>query len=51
MTKEQIIKYLQQRRDNIKRNVTIAQEQNNKQQEQYYTAQHIEISDILKSIR
>ena len=51
MTKEQIIKYLQQRRDNIKRNVTIAQEQNNKQREQYCTAQYIELSDILKSIR
>ena len=51
MTAEQIIKYLNQRRDNIKRNIKIAQEQNKKQQEQYYTAQYIEISDILKSIR
>ena len=51
MTREQIIKYLQQRRDNIKRNVTIAQEQNNKERECWYTAQYQEVSDILKSIR
>lgn len=51
MTGEQIKQYLEQRLKNIKNNVVIAQEQNNKEREQWYTAQYQEVNDILKSIR
>lgn len=49
VTAEQIIEYLKQRQQKHqkKRHYSTG----TKQQEQYYTAQHIEISDILKSIR
>lgn len=51
MTAEQIIEYLEQRLKNIKNNLLMAQEQNNKERECWYTAQYQEVSSILKSIR
>lgn len=51
MTVEQIKEYLEQRKQNIKNNIILAQEQNNKERECWYTAQYQEVSDILKSIR
>jgi len=51
MTAEQIKEYLKQRQKQIKNNVAIVQEQNNKEREIWYTAQYMEISNILESIR
>lgn len=51
MTAEQIKEYLKQRQKQIKNNVAIAQEQNNIKKEIWYTAQYMEISNILESIR
>lgn len=51
MSAEQIKQYLVQRQQNIKTNITISQEQNNKERECWYTAQYQEVSDILKAIR